>query len=86
MLPRGSFGSTEMRPPHPLDDLPRDVEAETGPTDAAGQLRVGAIEALEDLLAVVLSDPDSVVSDRELDGVVDPTEREPPPRRLSAST
>src|SRR4051812_33362826 len=54
----------------PVDDLAADVEAEPGATDAAAHLGIEPVELLEDPLLLRGRDPDSLVDDVDLRGVI----------------
>src|SRR5204863_5309934 len=51
----------------PADELPADVEAETGAADAAGHVGVEAVELLEDPALLGRRDAQAVIGDGEAD-------------------
>src|SRR5262249_29867093 len=61
---------------HLADELPADVQAEPGAADATRQLRVEAVELLEDPLPLARWDADPLVADAGTDAVVDTLHRD----------
>src|ERR1041384_96201 len=56
--------------PHPLNQLPGDVEAQAGASGRAGQLGARAVELLEDPLLLGERDAGPGVGDQDADGAV----------------
>src|SRR5206468_5445475 len=64
---------------HAADELAADVETEPGAADAAGQLRIDAVELAEDPPLLERRDPDSLVADGQPHAAVAPRHRDPHP-------
>src|SRR5262249_22451447 len=65
---RRAFAGLRLQPDvaaHAADELVADVEAEPGTADAAGHLRVDAVELLEDAALLVDGDPEALVANVE---------------------
>src|SRR3954468_23998907 len=58
------------RPVHPPHELPGDVEAEPGAAHAAGQVRVDAVELVEDPALLARRDTEAGIDDAEADRMV----------------
>src|SRR5215831_8598258 len=61
----------------PANELAGDVEPKSGAPDAAGHVRVEAVELLEDPVALCGRDAETAVGDREADGGVGSLQAEP---------
>src|SRR5207249_2621936 len=62
---------------HPPDELSRDVETQPGPADAARELRIEAIELLEDPPVLRHGDTEPLVADGEANERVVACDAEP---------